>query len=204
MQEKELEEIRTSANKRDDYLLYLAKTNKQKITYITKKMITYKYKAELVQNECTQYFLLGCNRGIDQVRINDDGRGKNNPEKYIIWVGCNNLKDFLRREYLQKRKLHTYYLSKEIKEEIPDPVDYAEHIISNYYISEYINSLQEIDKKILYLILEGQYQEEILSNIHNTNIIKNVAHTLGVSNSLIYYRLKVLRSVFTLLPNKEL
>lgn len=206
MTEKEFLDIRKNPQKRDDFLITLTKNNKRGIHSVAKKTGRHLITNDLIQNECSQYFMLGANRAIDKVILQDDGRGKNNPVMYCIISGFRNIQDFLISEFRINRKNRPEF-SPITRDEynIPDYCDYEREILENIIINDIIEKLKPIDRQILQLILNGTTDNIALTrtirskNISN-NIVKVVASTLGYSDNYIYTRLYILREVFSVIP----
>lgn len=201
---KEFIEIRNNEILRDNFIVTTTQKNKYNIYSLSKKIAGKLSTPDIIKNECTQYFMLGLNRGIDQAKITDDGRGKNEPDLYCIRLGFYNIRDFLIREFRLNRKFHPEFTSITEKENLlPNIIQESNEIIGSIYVKEIIEKLKPIDREILQLILYGESNGKIIypyinnKNVIDNNIIKTVANTLGYSTNYIYSRIYVLRSVFS-------
>ncbi len=157
MTTEQLQEIRNNQQLRDEYLISLTRRNKKFIYNFSKRIVGKLATYEIISGECTQYFMLGANRGIDQARINDDGRGKNDPEKYFIYLGSQTIRDFLMKEFhcWSKRKIVFESFSL-IHHDDRSNEDIARDIIDKMNIDEIISKLKPLDRKILNIILYGE------------------------------------------------
>ncbi len=205
MQIEQLLYIRQNNYARDDYLIHLVKQNKRFIYTFSKKIASSFATPDIIRNECTQYFMLGANRGIDQAKIIDDGRGKNDPEKYIIYLGSQHIRDFLMREFRLNRKYKPEFSSLSEKENTIQVLkNYENELIGNIIIEEIVSKLKPLDRKILQLILYGETEtQDIIPNIGknkiDNNLVNTIANTLGYNSQYIYTRIYILRSVFSTL-----
>ncbi len=199
-------EIRHSPLLRDEFLIKLTKEHKSNIYIQSKKTAGNLATLDLIENECTQYFMLGSNRGIDSFNLSDDGRSKNRFEAYCVTGGIYSLKNFLLREF----KLDcTYKLNfqsiSEYEYNIASPQTYENDITNYQLIEEIIQKLKPLDRKILQLIMYGETNGQnlvpiIKNNKVSNNLFDTIAHTLGYSAKYIYSRLYILRGVFASLP----
>ncbi len=203
---QELLEIRNNNSLRDDFLIDLTRRNKKTIFNFSRKIAGSFANGDLIHNECTQYFMLGANRGIDQANIIDDGRGNNNPEGYCIYLGTQNIRDFLMKEFKLTNKNRIEFCEIEESYDTPTSNLYENEVLGNILIEEIIEKLKPLDRQILQLIMYGETNGKHLipmsenNGSFSNNLVKTIANTLGYSKDHIYTRIYVLRNVFTALP----
>jgi hypothetical protein len=203
---KELFEIRNNDLLRDNFLVSLAKRNRQNIFNTSRRLAGNLVTNDLVHNECTQYFMLGANRAIDKANIIDDGRGQNDPEGYCVTLGIFNVKDFLIREFRLDRKHRPEFVAiTAVEYNIGNYDQYESDIINRQIIEEIIQKLKPLDRKILQLIMYGEVDNKVMVPIVQNNrvcnsLVDTIARTLDYSPSYIQARMHVLRGVFATLP----
>ncbi len=206
MTTEELLEIRHNSYLRDNYLVKLTNRNKIQIFTYAKRTAGSLATIDIINNECTQYFMLGANRGINNARINDDGRGKNNSEGFICLSGIRNVRSFLVEEFRLDRKHRIEFNSiTPIEYNISENIRYDNEIVGNLIIEEIIQKLKPIDRRILQLIIYGESDNQTMvplvrDNRVSNNLVSTLANTLGYSENWIYNRICVLRGVFSTLP----
>jgi len=220
---QELFEIRNNDLLRDNFLVSLAKRNKNNIFNTARKLAGNLATPDIINNECTQYFMLGTNRAIDKANIIDDGRGKNDPEGYCVTSGIFNVKDFLIREFRLDRKYRLEFISMDssngsregrpnhgriINQMIASYNQDESDIIKRQIIKEIVQKLKPLDRRILQLIMYGESEGQAMKPVIQknkicNNLIATIANTLGYSPSYIQSRMHVLRGVFSTLPLEQ-
>ncbi len=208
---EQLLKIRHNNLLRDEFLIALTKRNKNYIFSYSRKIAGQFATLDLITNECSQYFMLGANRGIDRAKIIDDGRGKNDPEKYCITSGIYNIRDFLLREFRLNRKFVPQFIPiSENEYNFPEKLSLSfEHeILGNIYIEDIFKRLKPLDRQILQLIMYGETNGIALcpkpvNKKISGNLVNTIAYTLGCSSKTIYSRIYTLRGVFSTLPFQQ-
>lgn len=86
--------VRSNPVLRDDFLARLAQECMPQIAAIVKRAL---HKDNgYVDGEARQAFMLAASDALDTARLEDDGRGKNDPVKWATWRGLNAVRDWLR------------------------------------------------------------------------------------------------------------
>ena len=203
---KQLLEIKNNPELRDNYLIKLTKRNKQNIYNFSKKIAGNLATYDIISCECTQYFMLGANRGIEQAKIisveenNTFWGGKYDPEQYIFFRGTQKIRNFLMTEFKLRIKHNLVFeslSSLSYKYNISSTEDYIQEAIDNINIKEIIEKLKPLDRYIINILLYGEFNnKDFIPNLEET-IVTNIANSLNYGKAHIYERIKVLRSVFT-------
>jgi hypothetical protein len=209
-----IEQIRNDQNMRDDFLQTLAQVNRPNITGVTLRMIGRLATEDVIDNEATQAFLLGANKGVNSFKNSDDGRGKNNFTLHCRWRGLNNVQDWCRSEYgtptrypkryFERTKIvleRDLYDNSYAHQYFIDVARYEDHVLSAIAIREMIAKLSPVDRSIIELLIFGSDDYGTMRNSsqygsRHHHIAADVALTIGKPTEFVYTRIAALRKVF--------
>lgn len=219
MTSAEFAAMRLDHYRREDFLAWLSRMNSRNIARIARAMAGIWATWDIISGEATQAFLMAANRAIDSAKIEDDGRGKNDPVAWCAWKGLNGVRDYIRSEFgtatrMSARheivrntinetelyaKLEPEYRTRQVAALFRDPSDYEEQIVSHLMVREFLETLVPVDRSIVELIVYGHDELHQIRCAGSYGDAKrctaaDIARTIGRCESFVYKRIATIRT----------